>query len=131
MLDHRERIDRAGTAVVVVHDGPDRLRGGMLRGLDVPYPVVVDEALRSYNDWGLRRASAGGTLLSPRVALGYARRILAGERLTRPGHDPLQLGGDFVVGAGGTIAYAHPQAGVDDRPPVGVLLRELEAAASR
>lgn len=129
MLRQRERIDRAGTAVVVVHDSAERVRSGFLRDLEVPYPVLIDAELRSYGGWGLGRASAARALLSPRVALGYARRMLGGERLTTPGSEPLQLGGDFVVDGAGALTYAHPQSDVDDRPPVALLVRELEAAA--
>jgi hypothetical protein len=60
----------------------------------------------------------------------YARLLLGGERLQRLGRDSLQLGGDFVVGPDGVVAWARPQR-ADDRPPVGVLLVELERAAHR
>lgn len=130
MLHQQKRIDAIGSAVVIVHDTKERVCAGFLKGLDVPYPVLADTELTSYRAWGLRNASAAGTFLSPRVALGYARRLLVDrERLPWPGSVPLQLGGDFVVDAEGLIAYAHPQESVDDRPPVGLLVRELERAA--
>jgi AhpC/TSA antioxidant enzyme len=129
VLEMRERVDAAGTAVVVVHDRAERLARGLLRDLDVPYPVVIDLERRAYRDWGLRRASIPSTYLAPRIWLGYAQRMLRGEPLRPPGRDTLQLGGDFVVDAGGTVVYSHPQRAADDRPPVGVLVRELEAAA--
>ncbi|MGZ5295693.1 MAG: hypothetical protein ACXWYT_02105 [Actinomycetota bacterium] len=44
-----------------------------------------------------------------------------GSRLL--GRDTLQLGGDFVVEPAAVITYARPQRR-DDRPPMGVLLRE-------
>ncbi len=131
MLRQQERIDAVGSVVVVVHDSRERVCAGFLKGLDVPYPVLVDPELASYRTWGLANASAAGTFLSPRVALGYAKRLLVDrERLPRPGSAMLALGGDFVVNAEGQIAYSHPQQSVDDRPPVGVLVRELEHAAS-
>ncbi len=130
MLRHRDRIDAAGTAVVVVHDSREQVCSGMLHDLDIPYPVVVDAELRAYRGWGLGEASAARTYLSPRIVFDYARMMLGGERPLRTGGDSMQLGGDFVVGADGRMTYAHPQTGVDDRPPTGLLLRELEAAAA-
>lgn len=128
VLSKRERIDAAGTLVVVVGDTAERVRAGFLHDLDVPYPVLADVGMDSYRAWGLGRGAAVSAL-APKVVLGYARRILFDrERVGRPGADPLQLGGDFVVAADGTLAYAHPQQGFDDRPPVGRLLRELERA---
>ncbi len=129
MLDHRSRIEAAGNAVIVVHDPPALLHETMLRDLDLPFPVVVDLEMSAYRAWGLGRASFASTYLVPRVVAFYARRALRGERL-RTGTDPRRLGGDFVIDAGGGIAYAHPQASVDDRPPVGRLVRELERAAA-
>ena len=129
VVEQRERIDGAGTAVVVVHDDPERLRQGLLRDLEVPYPVLIDREMASYRAWGLGRARRLKTYTSPRILLGYAARLLfRGERLMF-GSDPDQLGGDFVAGADGRLVYAHPQRGVNDRPPVGVLVRELERAA--
>jgi hypothetical protein len=128
VLNYRERIDAVGTAVVVVHDSPKRVQATMLRGLEVLYPVLVDPQMRSYRDWGLGRAGRARTYLSPSIILQYAKKILfEGERLAF-GSEPTQLGGDFIVDATGTIAYAHPQRSVDDRPAAVVLVRELERA---
>jgi hypothetical protein len=128
VLRHRERIDAAGTAVFVVHDSAKRVREWMLKDLDVPYPVLVDLEMSSYRRWGMGHAAAVSTL-APRVVLGYARKILFEREQLRMGTDPTQLGGDFIVGRDGVLAYAHPQTAVDDRPPAGLLLRELESAA--
>jgi hypothetical protein len=80
-----------------------------------------------YAGWGLGRASALQIWGDPRVWLRYLRAA-AGQRPTPLGTDTLQLGGDFVVDAVGTIAYAKPQQ-TDDRPPVAELLHALEEAA--
>lgn len=128
VLKHRERVDAAGTAVFVVHDEPGRIRDWMLRDLEVPYPILVDLEMTAYRAWGLGHAGHVSTL-APRVVLGYARKLLfEGERL-RLGSDPLQLGGDFVIGSDGRVSYTHPQTAVDDRPPAGLMVRELERAA--
>jgi hypothetical protein len=128
VLRAEDRIRAAGaTAVFVVHDDPDRVRAGLLRDLDVPFPVLVDPERQAYRDWGLRRASFARIYLSPSVWLNYARMLRRGERLSPGGRDPLQLGGDFVVGADGRLLYSRPQE-ADDRPPVAVLLAAVEKA---
>ncbi len=113
--------------VFVVHDPPDRMRASMLQGLEVPYPVLLDLERVGYRDWGLGRASFARVYLDPKVWLQYSRLLLRSERLRRPGRDTRQLGGDFVVSPDGDIAYSRPQR-ADDRPPVTLLLRELERA---
>jgi AhpC/TSA antioxidant enzyme len=128
VLDHRDRVARTGaTAVFVVHDPPEQVRAGLLRDLDLPWPVLVDLDQVAYRAWGLRRAAFPGVWLDPGVWARYARLLFGGERLRRLGGDTLQLGGDFVVDASGVITWARPQH-ADDRAPVGVLLLELELA---
>lgn len=128
VLERRDRIDAIPAGVLLVaFDEPELLRRTLLHDLDCPYPVLVDRDRSAYRRWGLARAPVARVWLDPRVWLAYARLIAGGERPRALGADTLQLGGDFVVGPDGTIVYARPQER-DDRPPVAVLLRELEAA---
>jgi hypothetical protein len=117
------------TAVFVAFDEPDALRRGLLRGVESPFPVVVDQARSLYATWGLRRAPWWHVWLDPKVWRQYAALLRAGERLRRLGSDPQQLGGDFVVDAGGLVTYSRPQRR-DDRPPVGTLLEALRASST-
>lgn len=129
VLSRKRQLDDLGaTAVFVVHDDPTLVRNGLLSGLDVPYPVLVDRERAAYRAWGMRRSSVAGVWLDPRVWARYAGLVVRGERLRRLGADTLQLGGDFVVGSDGIVTYARPQLR-DDRPPVAELLRELRLAA--
>ena len=131
VLHHRDRVTGAGGSVVfVAHDTPQRVRAGLLRGIDLPWPVLVDLDRVAYRAWGLRRAAFRTVWLDPRVWGRYVRLLLGGQRLQRLGRDSLQLGGDFVIGPDGVVTWARPQR-ADDRPPVGVLLDELERAARR
>ncbi len=128
VLSQKPKLDELGaTALFVVHDEPDAVRRGLLDGLDVTYPVLIDLDRAAYRAWGLRRSSRASVWLDPRVWFRYAALLARGEKLRRLGQDTLQLGGDFVVDAAGLVTYSRPQKR-DDRPPVSVLLRELEAA---
>jgi hypothetical protein len=129
VLTHRERIEAAGGLVLAVaFDEPRRVRAGLLSGVDDPWPVLIDRDRSAYRRWGLRRASR---LQLARLdwVRGYARMLLRGDRLARPGRDVLQLGGDFVIDANGTVVLSRPQAGFDDRPAAGLLVRVLEEVA--
>lgn len=123
----KDRIEALGAGVVfVAHDPPERLERGFLEGVDRIFPVALDLERRVYRGWGLKRGSVLRVFADPKVWWQYARLILGGgERLRPRGRDALQLGGDFVVGADGRIAYSRPQQR-DDRPPVGALLKVLE-----
>lgn len=123
------RIRSSGaTAVFVAHDDPVALRRGLLREVDSPFPVIVDQARSLHAGWGLRRAPWWRVWLDPKVWRQYAAILRTGERLHPPGKDPQQLGGDFIVDAHGVVTYSRPQRR-DDRPPVGILLEALQASA--
>ena len=130
VLHHRDRIARAGGSVVfVAHDTPQRVGAGLLRGIDLPWPMLVDLDRVTYRAWGCggpRSAPSGWTQGLGALWMPAARRAAAAT----PGRDTLHLGGDFVVDPNGVVAWARPQHG-DDRPPVGMLLVELERAARR
>jgi hypothetical protein len=127
VLSHRDRIEAAGGLVVAIaFDEPERVRAGLLSGADDPWPVLIDRERAAYGRWGLRRASRLHLARLDWVR-GYARMLIGGEQLAQPGSDVLQLGGDFVLDRDGIVVLAHPQAGFDDRPPAGVLVRTLEA----
>jgi hypothetical protein len=128
VLEKADVIEASGgTAVFVVHDEPEAVRDGLLHGLEVPFPVLLDLERRGYAAWGMRRSSVAGVWLDPRVWARYAGEVARGQRLLRLGVDTLQLGGDFVVDPAGIVVYARPQRR-DDRPPVLALLGELERA---
>jgi len=129
VLGQKAKLDAIGaTALFVVYDEPERVLAGLLSGLDVPFPVLVDVERDAYRAWGLRRSSVAGVWLDPRVWGRYAALLAGGERPRRLGRDTLQLGGDFVVGPDGTVTYARPQRR-DDRPSVLTLVGELRASA--
>lgn len=129
VLGYERQLDEADASVVfVTFDDPEPVRRGLLHGLDVPYPVLVDRERVAYRAWGLRRSSIAGIWLDPRVWARYASLVLHGERMRTLGSDTLQLGGDFVLDGDGVVVYARPQRR-DDRPPVGELLRALRSAA--
>ena len=62
-----------------------------------------------------------------RMVLRYAEIIRADgfSGLRRPTEDTLQLGGDFLVDANGTLIYGFWGEGPDDRPEVDELIAAL------
>jgi hypothetical protein len=127
---HTDRLEAAGAAALfIVHDDPQRIREILLRDIGpVAFPILIDRRRRAYALWGLRRAPWWRVWLDPNVWKQYATLLRAGNRLRGTGRDTLQLGGDFIVAADGTIAYSRPQQR-DDRPPVGQLLSIIDRLA--
>ena len=126
----RERIERVdATVLFVAFDEPELLRRSLLADLDPAFPVLVDRDRAAYRAWGLARSSVAGVWLDPRVWCRYAMLLARGERLRPLGTDTLQLGGDFVVGPDGRIAWARPQRR-DDRPSVAEILERLASVSA-
>lgn len=129
MQARREQIAALGAGVVfVAFDDAEQLRRKLLAGIDLVFPLGIDREREAYGGWGLRRAPAWKIWLDPAVWRQYLKLLGSGERLRGSGEDTLQLGGDFVVAANGTIAYARPQTR-DDRPAIGELLTILSGLA--
>ena len=121
-------LEHGARAVFVTFDDPAAVRALLLADVDAPGPVLVDRAREAYHAWGLGRVSFRRLWLDPNLYRQYARLLRSGERIRGSGSDSRQLGGDFVVDPDGRIAYSRPQQR-DDRPPVGVLMRQIEEAA--
>ncbi len=118
----RDRLDEMGEAAVVLvtFTRARNLRG--FRGrLGLPYPVVTDESRQAYRAYGLGRGP-WWRVWGVRTLREYGRLLRGGERLRRPQEDTLQLGGDFVVGGDGRLAYAYRSTGPSDRPSVDELV---------
>jgi AhpC/TSA antioxidant enzyme len=130
VLHHRDRIEATGGVVLAV--GFEKL-DRMVRGLDWPWPILLDRDHAAYERCGLGRAPVTELLKPSGWMRGYIREVregnVRGAVLSRPGRDMLQLGGDFVIDADGIVALAHPSAEIDDRAPVGALVKALSDAA--
>ena len=131
VVEQWPRIERrGGAAVCVVHDDPRLVRSGLLRDLDLSFPVLIDTERSAYRRWGLGRASFAATYLAPGVWTEYVRvAVREFHGIARPGRDIRQLGGDFVVAPDGSVSLSRPQSGPSDRPPVGELLRAMTDSA--
>ena len=126
MHARQDRIAEFDADVVfLAFDDPEAIRENLLDGVDLAFPLLPDRERIAYDEWGLDRLPWWKIWLDPKVWWQYGTMMLQGERPGAAGADPLQMGGDFVVDAGGTVVYSRPQKR-DDRPPVGELLQVLE-----
>lgn len=118
----RDRLIEFGDAeiVVIAFAAPDYVAAYQRERL-APLTVLVDPSRDSYRDYGLRRGSLR-KVWGPKIWWAYAKLLRRGRRLQRPTEDTLQLGGDFVVGRDGRIAYMFRSDDPDDRPTVDELL---------
>ena len=127
----RDRLDDLGpdtTVVLVTFTDPDNLSDYIVRNL-LPFPVLTDPDRSAYAAYGFGRGSVG-RVWGWRAGRRYLELLRAGRwrELRRPTEDTLQLGGDVVVGADGTLVWGFWSAGPDDRPSVDDIIAAVEAA---
>lgn len=124
----RDRLDEFGDAAVAVitFSAPEQV-AAYQRTLLAPLPVLVDQARAGYADYGLGRGTVWA-VWGPKTWRAYVRLLGRGRRFQRPTEDTLQLGGDFVVGRDGRLAYAFRSEDPDDRPSVDELLAAVRLA---
>jgi len=86
---------------------------------------LADPTLSAYRAYGLGRYSVV-TVYGPQILWQYAKWAMQGKKIKRPTEDPLQRGGDFVVGRDGRIKLAHTGRDQSERPSVEIILNALD-----
>lgn len=127
----RDRLNELGTdteVVLVTFTTPERVDAYIDR-TELPFTVLLDPDRASYRAYGLGRGSVT-RVWGWRAAVRYWEIIRRGAlgRLHKPTEDSLQLGGDFVIGPTGTLAWGFWSEGPDDRPSVDQLIAAVDAA---
>jgi hypothetical protein len=119
-----------GRVLLVAYDEPELLRSKMMRGMDIPYPLLLDRTKQAYRAWGMGRTTLRRSVFSPSLGLRYVKLILQGQRFLGLAPDMLQLGGDFIVNPAGEIAFAHRMRDNGDRATAPVLMNEMRRIAT-
>ena len=128
MNDRFAEFERLGAEILVVSFAdPGRLADHQTY-LGLRFTVASDVERRAYRDYGLLTGSFF-QVWHPKVILKYVSLAMRGMKPKMPYKDAdlAQLGGDFVIGPDGRVAYAYTSTRPDDRPPVDDLLDALKA----
>ena len=114
-----EEFEQAGLRVLVITQSKPTALGGV----SLPLPTVCDPDRVAYRHFGLDRGRVS-MFFRWRVLARYFKMIGAGfmPKPGETGEDMLQLGGDFIIAADRTLAYAHRSNDPSDRPPIDELL---------
>jgi peroxiredoxin len=123
--DHLDELGSTTKVVLVMFTDPKTLQPYQSKH-DLPFQVLSDPERVAYRSFGLGRGSVL-RIWGLRAARRYLQimRVSGLRGLAAPTEDTLQLGGDFVVSADGTLTYAFWGEGPDDRPTVDELVQTL------
>ena len=80
--------------------------------------LLSDPESAQYEAFGFGRGSLARVWLDPRVWWRYASLLARGRRWAGFGEDTLQLGGDVLLAADGTVRWIYRSRGPEDRPSV-------------
>ena len=127
MRDRIEDIRDHGAELVIVGNGAAHFAAAFREDFQLDCPLLVDPELRAYRAAGLRRGRV--EILSPRLPWNAFRALRSGSRQGAIEGDPWQLGGVFVIRAGGELTYRHASREAGDHPPIGDILAALDSDA--
>lgn len=105
LRDVLPQIRAAGAELVCVGNGTASHARMFREDFDVDFPLLVDPDMQAYKAAGLRRGVLDA--LNPGAIAGAFRALRKGHLQGMVQGDPWQLGGDFVIGAGGDVRLAH------------------------
>lgn len=120
-----------GHRVVIIGNGNAHFAEAFRRELELTVPVLIDEERSAYEAAELRRGVA--SMLSPRLVTNAFRAFKRGARQKSTQGDPWQLGGAFVIGAGGELRMAFRAGTAGDHVAADAIeaaLREEDCPAS-
>jgi hypothetical protein len=118
-------FQRLGVGVIAVAmSRPERL-AAYLAEQPLPFPLLGDPERRAYVAFQLGRTT-WGRMLRPAIGWRFLKAVLRGGRLrgVPKGEDPLQIGGDFLIGLDHQILWVYASPDPTDRPSVDRLLAE-------
>jgi dehydrogenase/reductase SDR family protein 12 len=124
---HLDEIRSRGAELVIVGNGSQYFAAAFREDFNLDCPVLCDPELLAYRAAGLRRGRV--EILSPRLVLNVARAWRSGARQSGVQGDPWQLGGVFVIRAGGALVYRHASQEAGDHPSPEAVIEALSPAA--
>ena len=91
----------------------------------LPFPLLADPDRRAYAAFGLGRTT-WARMARPGVLWRYSKFVLKGAKVRRvpEGEDPLQTGGDFLIGPDRRLLWGYTSPDPTDRPTVDQVLTE-------
>jgi hypothetical protein len=90
----------------------------------VPFPVLLDEEGEAAGIAGTNTMGVT-TLLKPKAYTTAVKSLAAGNRQTKTGKRPLQLGATFVIAPGDKLVYADFEDFAGDHAPLDDVLEAL------
>jgi peroxiredoxin len=123
----RGDIESLDTAMVFVGNGTPPMAEAFIEETGLDVPLYTNPGREVYQALGTRRPSALA-VLDPRLWLNGLRSVLRGHFPGRTRGDRAQLGGVFLILAGGSMPFAFRSRRGGDYPPNADILAAVRAS---
>ena len=125
----QEELQRLDVEVLIITFGALPAAQTWLEETCSPFHLLLDQDRSVYDAYGLERSFWRSWNL--KTMWRYAQLLGAGRQWRGIQGDSAQLGGDFVLDAGGFVRLAYRSQDPTDRPPVEQLLAIFNELAER
>ena len=129
MCQHQAAFEELNVEVLIISFGALPAAQEWLQETCAPFRLLLDPQRTVYQAYGLERSLRRSWNL--RTIWRYIQLLSTGRKWRGIQGDSAQLGGDFVVDAGGIVKLAYRSHDPTDRPPVERLLTIFEQLAAR
>ena len=123
MCQHQDEFKRLNTEVLIVSFGALPLAQAWLEETCAPFRLLLDPERTVYQAYGLERSFWRSWNL--KTMRRYVQLMRDGRQWRGIQGDSTQLGGDFIVDAGGMVRLAYRSHDPTDRPSAEQLLAIL------
>jgi hypothetical protein len=132
VADRFGEFQKLGVGVIVVSMSRPESVARYLNEQVLPFPLLANPDRTAYTAFGLERTT-WGRMLRPGTVWRFTRAVVRRPkiRLVAKDEDPLQTGGDFLIGADRRLVWSYTTPDPTDRPSVDSLLRICREHFSR
>ena len=120
MRQQQDELSRLNTHVLVISFSTEYWARAWREETGTPFPLLLDPQRSVYRAYSLERSLFRSWNL--RTMWLYIRLLLTGRKWRGIQGDSAQLGGDFILDAGGVVRLAYRSHDPTDRPAVKALL---------
>jgi peroxiredoxin len=126
LREHYDEIMSLGADIVAVGTGDRSYAEVFIRGEQIPFLVLVDDAATAAQAASLRTLN-WFQLLHPRTWKATRETSKRGHHVHKSGKRVRQIGATFVIGAGDRVRYEHFDRDSTDHAPIEAVVAALRA----
>jgi peroxiredoxin len=127
LREHNDEIVGLGSRIVAIGTGNQNYAASFVQDEKIPYLVLVDDDAAAAGAAQVRTLS-WLQLLHPRTWKATRETSKRGYHVKKAGKRVKQVGGTFVIGAGGRVLFEHLDTDSTDHADLAAVMAAVRAA---